>query len=89
MPQLPAKLGNVRQVSILHACKHPNVVLMLGAWLGEEQLYMVVELLHTDLRRALDNATLQPYLRWDNRHAASLQPCFDRAALLLIVASQR
>ena len=56
-------------MSILHACKHPNVVLMLGAWLGEQQLYMIVELLHTNLRRALDDATLQPVLRWDNRHA--------------------
>ena len=80
------------QVSILHDCRHPAVVLMLGAWLGEEQLYMIVELMHTDLWHALDSIEQQPNLRWDNRHA-SLLDCCKMACLhvtarhLLIAAS--
>ena len=55
------------QISILHSCRHPSVVLMLGAWLGQDQLYMVVELLDTDLRKALDDPDRQQELRWERR----------------------
>ena len=44
-------------------------VLMLGAWLGQDQLFMVVELLSTDLYRALHDPSMQEDLRWDNRWA--------------------
>ena len=57
------------QVSIMHDCRHPNVVLMLGAWLGAEQLYMVMELMHTDLLHALRCPAQQATLRWDARRA--------------------
>ena len=57
-------------MSILHDCRHPNVVLMLGAWLGLEQLYMILELMHTDLWHALDSVEQQPALHWNNRQAS-------------------
>ena len=65
--EVPEKKLWVLQISILHSCRHPSVVLMLGAWLGQDQLYMVVELLDTDLRKALDNPDRQQELRWENR----------------------
>ena len=57
------------QVAILHGCRHPSVVLMLGAWLGQDQLYMVVELLSTDLWHALNEPRKQDDLRWNKRCA--------------------
>ena len=62
------------QVSSLHDCRHPNVVLMLGAWLGQDQVFMVQELLQTDLRKALNDPGRQEELRWDNRCPAPLAP---------------
>ena len=40
---------------------------MLGAWLGQKELFMVTELCDTDLRKALDMPSLQAELRWENR----------------------
>ena len=40
---------------------------MLGAWLGQDQLFMVVELLSIDLWKALNEPSMQEDLRWDNR----------------------
>ena len=63
------------QISILHSCRHPSVVLMLGAWLGQYQLYMVMELLDTDLRKALNDPDRQAELRWENRYNGQMQRC--------------
>ena len=41
---------------------------MLGAWLGQDQLYMVVELLSTDLWKALADPDMQEDLQWYSRH---------------------
>ena len=57
------------QVGILYECRPPNVVLMLGAWLGQDQLYRVQEVLSTDLWHALNEPSMVDDLRWENRCA--------------------
>ena len=70
--QLHQDGGSHVQVGILHECRHPSVVLMLGAWLGQDQLYMVQELLATDLWHALNEPSMLDDLRWDKRCARLL-----------------
>ena len=57
----------VLQVSILHDCRHPHVLLLLGAWLGEDQLFMITELMEIDLWRALACPSMLQDLRWENK----------------------
>lgn len=58
------------QVAVLHSCRHPNVVTMRGAWLGQGQVFMAQELLQTDLRKALSSPEMQDEMCWAKRWAS-------------------
>ena len=57
----------VNEVSVLHDTRHPHIVLMLGAYLGQQHMYMVQELLHSDLYCALGCEKQRAALRWGAR----------------------
>ena len=57
----------VNEVSVLHDTRHPHIVLMLGAYLGQQHVYMVRELLHSDLYCALGCEKQRAALRWGAR----------------------
>ena len=60
----------VNEVAVLHDTRHPHIVLMLGAYLGRQHMYMVQELLHSDLYCALGCKEQQAALRWGARCAS-------------------
>ena len=60
----------VNEVAVLHDTRHPHIVLMLGAYLGQQHMYMVQELLHSDLYCALGCKEQQAALRWGARCAS-------------------
>ena len=51
---------------MLQECRCPQIVMLRGAYLGEEML-MVQELMDRDLWAALGDSRQQKQLRWDNR----------------------
>ena len=57
----------VNEVSVLHDTRHPHIVLMLGAYLGQQHMYMVQELLHSDLYCALGSEKQRAVLHWGAR----------------------
>ena len=65
---LAAELLGLHVLMMHVLCRNPHVVLFIGAYLGEQQLYMVQELMAGDLATALADPKQQEQLRWQNRY---------------------
>lgn len=63
-----------------HNCRHANIALVLGAWLGHD-MYIVMELLPTDLYTALADPHIAASLRWDDRYVVQLPNHLARSLL--------
>lgn len=54
-------------MSILKETRHPNILLLIGAYLTQDVLYMVSEMLAGDLWTALADPTREQELHWTAR----------------------